>query len=79
MSTTYEFYVGRKTKEGKIEAIGPYARREDGYHLIPIFERSRSFINWDEFAGCKISPEEFTDEQKEYFTTDVRWRRPAKC
>jgi hypothetical protein len=23
------------------------------------------------FAGCKISPEEFTDEQKEYFTTDV--------
>ena len=30
MSTTYEFYVGRKTKEGKIEAIGPYARREDG-------------------------------------------------
>ena len=71
MSTTYEFYVGRKTKEGKIEAIGPYARREDGYHLIPIFERSRSIINWDEFAGCKISPEEFTDEQKEYFTTDV--------
>lgn len=67
MSTTYEFYVGRKTKEGKTEAIGPYARREDGYHLIPILERSRNFINWDEFDGCKISPEEFTDEQKECY------------
>ena len=40
MSTTYEFYVGRKTKEGKIEAIGPYARREDGYHLMDMVNTS---------------------------------------
>ena len=30
MSTTYEFYAGRKTAGGKIEAIGPYVCRDDG-------------------------------------------------
>lgn len=71
MSTTYEFYAGRKTAGGKIEAIGPYVRRDDGYHLIPILERSRSFIDWDEFDGIRMSPEQFTDDQIDYFTTDA--------
>lgn len=70
MSTTYEFYAGRKTAGGKIEAIGPYVCRDDGYHLIPILERSRSFIDWDEFEAWKMTPDQFTEEQVEYFTAD---------
>ena len=66
MSTTYEFYVGRKTKEGKTEAIGPYARREDGYHLIPIFER-KLFRALTRLCPVPIRFEEISGGAKGYY------------
>ena len=50
MSTYYEFYAAVE-KDGKIEAIGPYIRKDGEYRLTPILSRSRSFIQWDDF-GC---------------------------
>lgn len=41
MSTYYDFYLAVK-KDDKIEAIGPYVRKEGEYRLVPIVSRSRS-------------------------------------
>ncbi len=53
MSTYYDFYVGVK-KDDKIEAIGPYIRKDGEYHLVPIVSRSRSFIHFDEFGYWEL-------------------------
>ena len=66
MSTTYEFYAGRKTAGGKIETIGPYARREDGYHLISIFER-KLFRALTRLCPVPIRFEEISGGTKGYY------------
>ena len=43
MSTYYEFYAA-VNKGDKIEAIGPYIKKDGEYRLLPILTRSRSFI-----------------------------------
>ena len=50
MSTYYDFYLAVK-KDDKIEAIGPYIRKEGEYRLVPIVSRSRSFIDIDDYDG----------------------------
>ncbi len=72
MSTYYEFYTGILRQDGKIEAIGPYVRRDGAYRLEPILIRSRSFINIDEFSAWDVPVEKLIGEQKEFFTTGSR-------
>ena len=69
MSTYYEFYAA-VNKGDKIEAIGPYIKKDGEYRLLPILTRSRSFINFDEF-GCWVLPvEKMTDDQVGFFATE---------
>ena len=69
MSTYYEFYVGKIIND-KYEAVGPYVKREEEYRLIPVLERSRSFITWNEFDAWPLSVEKIADSQMEFFTTE---------
>ena len=69
MSTYYDFYVGVK-KDDKIEAIGPYIRKDGEYHLVPIVSRSRSFIHFDEFGYWDLPIEMMADDQVEFFTSE---------
>ena len=71
MSTYYEFYAAVE-KDGKIEAIGPYVRKDGEYRLTPILSRSRSFIQWDEFGCWDLAIEKMTEDQTEFFT-DTGW------
>ena len=56
MSTYYEFYVGKKIDE-KYEAVGTYVRRGEEYRLIPLLDRSRSFISWNDFGAWPLPVE----------------------
>ena len=71
MSTYYEFYAAVE-KDGKIEAIGPYTRKDGEYRLIPLLSRSRSFIQWDEFGYWNLPIEKMAEDQIEFFT-DTGW------
>ena len=71
MSTYYEFYAAVE-KDGKIEAIGPYIRKDGEYRLTPILSRSRSFIQWDEFGYWDLPIEKMAEDQIEFFT-DTGW------
>ena len=71
MSTYYEFYAAVE-KDGKIEAIGPYVRKDGEYRLTPILSRSRSFIQWDEFECWDLAIEKMAEDQVEFFT-DTGW------
>ncbi|MBR0455535.1 MAG: hypothetical protein IJJ01_02630 [Firmicutes bacterium] len=71
MSTYYEFYAAVE-KDGKIEAIGPYIRKDGEYRLTPILSRSRSFIQWDEFGYWDLQIEKMAEDQIEFFT-DTGW------
>ena len=69
MSTYYEFYVGKKIND-KYEAVGPYVRRGEEYRLIPVLDRSRSFISWNDFGAWPLPVEKIADDQMEFFTTE---------
>lgn len=69
MSTYYEFYLGIM-KDDKIEAIGPYFKQDGVYHLRPILERSRSFINWNEFDSWPLPVEKMAADQISFFSTE---------
>ena len=69
MSTYYDFYLAVK-KDDKIEAIGPYIRKEGEYRLVPIVSRSRSFIDIDDFDGWNLSIDQMAEDQVELFTDD---------
>lgn len=72
MSTYYEFYVAAR-RDDKIEAVGPYVRKEDGsFRLTPLLTRSRSFIQWNEFGAWELQVEKMTEDQLEHFT-DTGW------
>ena len=71
MSTYYEFYAAVE-KDGKIQAIGPYIRKDGEYRLTPILSRSRSFIQWDEFGSWDLPIEKMAEDQIEFFT-DTGW------
>jgi len=67
MSTYYDFYLAVK-KDDKIEAIGPYIRKEGEYRLVPIVSRSRSFIDIDDFDYWNLSIDQMAEDQIEFFT-----------
>jgi len=69
MSTYYDFYAAVK-KNDKIEAIGPYIRKEGEYRLVPIVSRSRSFIHFDEFDYWDLPIEKMIDDQIQFFTCE---------
>ena len=70
MSTYYDFYAAVK-KDDKIEAIGPYIRRDGEHQLMPIVTRSRSFISIDEFGCWDLPIEKMDDNQVCLFTCEV--------
>ena len=69
MSTYYDFYLAVK-KDDKIEAIGPYIRKEGEYRLVPIVSRSRCFIDIDDFDGWNLPIDQMAEDQVELFTDD---------
>ena len=69
MSTYYDFYLAVK-KDDKIEAIGPYIRKEGEYRLVPIVSRSRSFIHFDEFGYWELPIEKMAEDQACFFTCE---------
>ena len=69
MSTYYEFYIGRDMGD-KIEAIGPYIRKDGEYKLTPLLSRSRSFICWDEFDAWQLDPSKLPEDQIDFFTEE---------
>lgn len=63
MSTYYNFYAGKKNKDGIFEFVGPYLKNKNGeLKISPLFWRSRSFIKWDEFDAIQIPVEKMSEE-----------------
>lgn len=74
MSTEYNFYAGKKNKEGKYEFLGPYFKNVDGEMKIDtLFWRSQSFIKWDEFEAIQIPVEKMDTEVAEYCSYNLDW------
>lgn len=69
MSTYYEFYAAVR-KGDKVEAIGPYIRKDGKYHPVPIISRSRSFISFNEFDCRELPVEQMAEDQVEFFSTE---------
>lgn len=70
MSTYYEFYVAVR-RDDKIEAVGPYVRKEDGsFRLTPLLTRSRSFIQWNEFGAWELQVEKMAEDQVDFFSEE---------
>ena len=67
MSTYYSFYAAVK-KGDIIEAVGPYKRCGDEYTLVPLLERSRSFIDWGGFDAWKLPVSMMAEKQKDFFS-----------
>ena len=66
MSTYYNFYAGKKNKDGIFEFVGPYLKNKNGeLKISSLFWRSRSFIKWDEFDAIKIPVEKMSEEVAE--------------
>ncbi len=66
MSTYYNFYAGKKNKDGIFEFVGPYLKNNNGeLKISPLFWRSRSFIKWDKFDAIQISVEKMSEEVAE--------------
>lgn len=67
MSWYVDYYVGYKTKEGKIYPLAPF----DAFgNLYPIITKSRSFASdlWERFV--RVTLEETTEELKKHFPDD---------
>lgn len=66
MSTYYSFYIGKRNKlTNFVDVFGPYVKKGNELRLHPIFERSGSFIEWDEFDSYLIKPDQLSEEAKE--------------
>lgn len=66
MSTYYSAYLGKKTKDGKYEIIGPYVyNKNNELKLNSMWWRSQSFIHWDDWPVEKISIEAMGEKTKE--------------
>ena len=66
MSTYYSAYLGKKTKDGMYEIIGPYVMNKDGKLKIEsLWWRSRSFINWNDWDAYNIPVEKLGEKAHE--------------
>lgn len=65
MKTTYDFYIGEITKDGKVRIIGPYFRIGNSYILTPVITRSALLIEFDELAAWRLHVEEMAEDQLE--------------
>lgn len=66
MSTYYNFYAGKKNKDGIFEFVGPYLKNKNGeLEISTLFWRSRSFIRWDGFDAIQIPVEKMSEEVAE--------------
>lgn len=71
MSTYYTAYLGKKTKDGIYEIIGPYVYDKSGkLKLNSIWWRSQSFIRWDEWEAYNIPAESFGEKASEICVDD---------
>lgn len=72
MSTYYEFYLGKKTDNGKIKMVAPfkYSVEENKFKRVPLLSRSSSFIDFDEFDMCRLEVDKMADEDVDYFSWD---------
>ena len=77
MSTYYEFYLGKKTSDGKIAMVAPfeYNLKSGEFERRPILCRSRSFIDWEDFSEFmeKFEIHEMTDYDLDFFAFDNVW------
>ena len=77
MSTYYEFYLGKKTSDGKIAMVAPfeYNLKSGEFERKPILCRSRSFIDWEDFSEFmdKFEIHEMTDYDLDFFAFDNDW------
>lgn len=77
MSTYYDFYLGKKTKGGKIAMVAPfvYDAENGNYIRKSLLSRSRSFIDWDDFRDfmMPLAIKDMADADKEFFTSDHAW------
>lgn len=76
MSWYVDYYVGYKTKEGKIYPLGHF----DSFgNLHPVLTKSRSFASklWERFD--RVTLEETTEELKKHFPSgDNFWEEPSE-
>lgn len=71
MSTYYTAYLGKKTKDGVYEIIGPYVYDKSGkLKLNSIWWRSRSFIRWNEWEVYNIPVDSFGEKARELCVDD---------
>ena len=65
MSTYYSAYLGKKTKDGIYEIVGPYTVNKDGKsELSSLWWRSQSFIRWREWDAYNIPIEKLGREAR---------------
>lgn len=71
MSTYYSFYIGKRNREtGDTEALGPYIKQDGVFCLNSVFERSSSFIEWDEFCSYSIKADKLNGDIVDKATID---------
>ena len=76
MSTYYEFYLGKKTSDGKVAMVAPfeYNLKSGEFERKPILCRSRGFIDWEDFNFMeKFEIHEMTDYDVNFFAFDNLW------
>ena len=77
MSTYYEFYLGKKTPEGKIAMVAPfkYNLQSGEFERKPIICRSNSFIDWDVFSEFmqKLEIDKMVDSDVNFFAFEDVW------
>ncbi len=74
MATYYSAYLGKKTKDGIYEIIGPYLLTKDGkIELQSMWWRSQSFIRWREWEAFNIPIDKLGTKAAEICTVDGFW------
>ena len=72
MSTYFEFYLGKKTSDGKIAMVAPFVfnPENDTFVRSSLMSRSKSFIDWEDFSEFMypFSIEKMTDYDINFFT-----------
>lgn len=74
MSTYYSAYLGKKTKDGIYEIVGPYVVNKDGKsELSSLWWRSQSFIHWNEWEVVNIPENKLGEKAYENCTSEGIW------
>lgn len=79
MAIYYSAYLGKKTKEGLYEIIGPYTVTNDGkMTLQSMWWRSQSFIRWREWDAMSIPIDKLGETAAKTCTVDGFWDEDKK-